>query len=163
MWLPAVLVFIIFIGIGGLALIQLAGGLLFDATVLRGTSGALPPGEAVRIVNGSLRQGGVAVSLPLPGQNCVVAHTYTQSDGFHGDGTDWCEFVVPPMVADGLRAALGRSPAVLKTGQVPTIGGPTPDWWPKQWYADVEVYSKDLQYFILPASGNHLWYMRVRT
>lgn len=87
---------------------------------------------------------------------------FTESDGFHGDGTDWYELELSPSFANDLRATLGKSTTVNKSNDSP-YAPKAPSWWPTKWPADVKCYSLDLQYLVLPDTGTRAWYMQVRT
>jgi hypothetical protein len=89
---------------------------------------------------------------------------FTESDGFHGDGTDWYEVELAPDLAINLRDALHKDPQVT-TGNSGSGGvwDKAPSWWPKHWRADSKCYQRGLEYFILPATGTRAWLMRVRT
>ena len=89
---------------------------------------------------------------------------FTESDDFHGDGTDWYEFELSPKTAAELRGTLSRSPAFKKTKPMWYLNtDKAPSWWPKTWPADAQCYEKDLMYFVLPDTGTRAWLKRVRT
>lgn len=87
---------------------------------------------------------------------------FTESDGFHGDGTDWYELELSPNFANDLRAALSQSTTVKTTTSFPSDSS-APSWWPTTWPRGAKCYTKDLEYLVLPDTGTRAWYMRVRT
>jgi hypothetical protein len=88
---------------------------------------------------------------------------FSESDNFHGDGTDWYEVELSPETATELRATLSRSPAFKKTKPMWYLGDKAPSWWPTGWPADAQCYAKDLMFFVLPDTGTRAWFKRVRT
>lgn len=86
---------------------------------------------------------------------------FSESDDFHGDGTDWYEVDLTPEIATELRAAFKQSPAFKNTR--PVFFNNAPSWWPAHLPADAQIYNKDLEYFVLPDSGTRAWFMRIRT
>jgi hypothetical protein len=86
---------------------------------------------------------------------------YTESSGFHGDGTDWYELELSPDFAAELRSAVAQSATLKSTGfpQESSASG----WWPTTWPADAQCYEKDLEYFVLSDSGTRAWFLRIRT
>jgi len=89
---------------------------------------------------------------------------FSESDDFHGDGTDWYEVELSPETATELRATLSRSPAFEKTRPMWYLHYPkAPSWWPTNWPANAQCYEKDLMFFVLPDTGTRAWLKRVRT
>jgi len=89
---------------------------------------------------------------------------FTESDDFHGDGTDWYEVELSPELATELRSNLSRSPNFKKSKPIYYLNSKeSPPWWPTHWPADAQVYEKDLGYFVLPDSGIRAWFIQIRT
>ena len=77
------------------------------------------------------------------------------------DGMDWYEVELTPELANQLRAGLRKTPGVQKNEG--WQGRSEPGWWPKDAPRDTPCYQRGEEYLILPASGTHAWFVRVRT
>ena len=159
------------IGLGVLLFRPLLGLLL--AFALSGTSKPVAPAEAARSVAVSLMRWGVFGAVPdrdpdytnlknSISRRITGLNGFTESDGFHGDGTDWYEVELSPDLATELRSALARSPTVMK-GEFPQKWDSAPSWWPKSWPSDAQCYRWHFEYLVLPDSGTRAWFLRVRT
>jgi hypothetical protein len=138
-----------------------------------GTSKSIPPPDVAHTVAESLMGWGVCGAVPdrdpehVKLENSIVQRIkgiqgYTESDGFHGDGTDWYEVDLSPALAAELRTRLGQSSAIKKSKRFPRENA-EPSWWPKTWPANAQCYEKGLQYFVLPDTGTRAWFMQMRT
>jgi len=87
---------------------------------------------------------------------------FTESDNYHGEGTDWYEVVLAPDVATELRDGLARSGTVKPSAEFPQRTT-APPWWPIHWPADARCYEEELEFLVIPDSGTRAWFMRVRT
>jgi hypothetical protein len=164
-------VLVALVGLGVLLFRPLVGLLMMVA--LSGTSKAVPPAEATQCVAECLMRWGVlgAVSPRDPdytdlkdsiARRMTGIKGYTESDGVHGDGTDWYEIELSPDLAADLRSAMAQSSVVKKSKYFPRENS-APSWWPKTWPRDAQCYEKDLQYFVLPDNGTRAWFLRIRT
>lgn len=89
---------------------------------------------------------------------------FSESDGFHGDGTDWYEVELSPGAATELRDTLSRSPAFRKTKPMWYLHeDKAPSWWPADWPTNAQCYEKDAMFLVLPDTGTRAWFKRVRT
>ena len=138
----------------------------------KGTSKVLTEAEVSRAVAVELMGWGILGPIPQLDPEYTrmedsVVHKiqgvrgFTESDDFHGDGTDWYEVELSPELATELRAAFNRSPAFKNTR--PVFFNKAPAWWPAKWPADAQIYEKELEYFVLPVIGTRAWFMRIRT
>jgi hypothetical protein len=123
---------------------------------LQGTSKAVSPAEASASVGRSLMSWGVTVG------SMRAINGFTESDGFHGDGTDWYELELGAYSADDLRLALGATAGITQSKQFPREST-APPWWPTHWPSDAQCYRRNLEYLILPDTGTKAWFMRMRT
>ena len=146
---------------------------LIMAFALRGSSSSVAPADATRSVTVSLMHWGLLGTVPDndPGYTNFVRtaagrmtgiNGFTESDGFHGDGTDWYEVELSPDFAAELRSALAQSTTIKKSRRFPDEHS-APSWWPKTWPADAQCYDKDSEHLVLPDSGTRAWFMRMRT
>jgi hypothetical protein len=167
----ALVVLLALLGLGVLLFRPLM--ILLMAIAFHGTSKSVPPADASRSVAVSLMHWGVFGAVPrgdpdytnrvnsIAGRMTGI-NGYTESDGFHGDGTDWYELELAPDLADELRSSLAESTTVKK-GKDFSRESSAPSWWPQAWPADAQCYEKDLEYLVLPDTGTRAWFMRVRT
>jgi len=165
-----VVVLVLLVGLAVLLFRPLLG--LLMALALSGTSKSVPPADSTRSVAVSLMHWGVFGTVPgrdpdytnlensIEGRMTGI-NGFTESDGVHGDGTDWYEIELSSELAAELRAALAQSSVVKKSRNFPRENS-APSWWPKTWPADAQCYEKDLQYLVLPDSGTRAWFMRMR-
>ena len=168
----AAVVLLVLVGLAGVFFRPLLG-LLMIAAMAVGSSKSVPPSDASRSVAVTLMRWGTFGTVPERAteytnlQNSIASRMtglngYTESDGFHGDGTDWYEIELSPDLAAELRVALAQSSVVKKSKSFPRENS-APRWWPKTWPADAQCYGKDLEYLVLPDSGTRAWFMRMRT
>jgi hypothetical protein len=170
--IPTVLIVLVaLVGLGVLLFRPLLG--LLMAFALSGTSKSVPPADATRSVAVSLMHWGVFGTVPDRDpaytnlENSIARgmtgiNGFTESDGFHGDGTDWYEVDLSPDLAAELRTKLAQSPTVKKSNRHP-YENTAPSWWPKTWPADSQCYESGLQYLVLPDTGTRAWFLRIRT
>lgn len=166
-----VVVLVVLVGLGVLLFRPLLGLLMTFA--LSGTSKTVAPADATQSVAVSLMHWGVLGTVPdrdpdytnlknSIARRMTGINGFTESDGFHGDGTDWYEVALSPDLAAELRAALAQSSVVKKSTHFPRENS-APSWWPKTWPADARCYEKDSQYLVLPDRGTRAWFLRIRT
>jgi hypothetical protein len=166
-----VVVLVLLVGLGVLLFRPLLGLLMGFA--LSGTSKSVAPADATQSVAVSLMHWGVLGTVPDRDpdytnlKNSIARRMtgikgFTESDGVHGDGTDWYEVELSTDLAAELRSALAQSTAVTKSKNFPRENS-APSWWPKTWPADAQCYEKDLEYLVLPDSGTRAWFLRIRT
>jgi hypothetical protein len=138
----------------------------------KGTSKVLKEAEVSRAVAVELMVWGILGPIPQVDpeytrmeesviQKIHGVRGYSESDDFHGDGTDWYEVDLSPEMAATLRTNLSQLPTFKNTR--PIFFNNAPSWWPAQWPAGTQIYEKDLKYFVLPDSGTRAWFMRIRT
>src|SRR5438093_13020789 len=84
-------------------------------------------------------------------------HAFTESDGFHGDGTDWYELDLSANLAEKLRRFCKDTPTSKTRMNIPGLNS-APSWWPKQWPADCEHYERHSENLMLPATGMRIWF-----
>ena len=150
-------------------------GSLLGCSKDEGTSKVLTDSEISSRMAGEIMLSGILGSLPKVDpefsrmKNSLVSKIhgvrgFTESDGFHGDGTDWYEVNLSPELAAELRSALSRSPDFKKSKPMYYLNDDeSPSWWPTRWPADAQWYEKNLMYLILPDSGTRAWLRQVRT
>jgi hypothetical protein len=163
------------------ALVLLVFGLLLFRPLLRlligfapqGTSKSVAPADATDSVAASLMSWGAFGSVPDrdPGytnlRSSIAARMtgingFTESDGFHGDGTDWYELELEADLAAELRASFAHLDGVTKSQDFPRDNS-APPWWPTTWPVNAQCYQKDLEYLVLPDTGSRAWFLRIRT
>ncbi len=169
----AVVVVVVVVVFLGILLIGPTARLLLGI-VTSGHSAALPPAKVENSVAACLIRWGVFGAEPVDAKSqsrfwdsirsrITGINGFSESDGFHGDGTDWYELELTPELADELRSGLKVTTTVQQTSGVASNMGTAPAWWPKTFPADTRFYTWELQYLVLPDTGTKAWFMRVRT
>lgn len=154
-----VVLVVLLVGIGVVLFRPLLG--LLIVFVLAGSRESVVPSDAPRSVASSLMDWRVVGNAPNLAQRMTGINGFSESSGFHGDGTDWYEIELSPDLVAELRAGLAQSTAVTKSRHFPKEDS-APPWWPKTWPADAQCYEKDFRYLVLPDTGTRAWFLRIR-
>ena len=155
--LVSLLVLVFFIGV-----ILLIGVVAFVVHDTRGTKQILSSSEVGNFVASRVETfklfgvDGKPLQPEITGIQGII-----QSDGFHGDGTDWFEVKLSPEYAKALRAALPKSSSVAKDAT--SLPSSPPAWWPTMWPPNTHYYSNDYIIMILPDSGIQAWFTHTHT
>ncbi|MFT3784975.1 MAG: hypothetical protein QM770_02255 [Tepidisphaeraceae bacterium] len=96
-----------------------------------------------------------------------AAKGFTESDGFHGDGADYFQLDLRPGGGDVVRSSLAGAVELQSSSRPPdttSTGSVRPNWWPGQWPGPVTTYRfQEWNYVIVPATGDRIWLIRVRS